>query len=76
MLGRVGEVAALLMKNPRKTGRVVECLWDEDAGVANRAADALERASSRRPEILASGRKRCWTGCSMLRRTSCAGIWR
>jgi hypothetical protein len=31
---------------------VVECLWDEEAGVANRAADALERASSRRPEIL------------------------
>jgi hypothetical protein len=46
------EVAALILKNPRKTGEVVECLWDEDAGVANRAADALERASGRRPEIL------------------------
>jgi hypothetical protein len=52
--GRVCEVAALLLKNPRKTGQVVECLWDEEPCLANRAADALERASSRRPEILAS----------------------
>ncbi len=48
------DVAVLLLKNPRKTGQVVECLWDEEPGVANRAADALERASSRRPEILAN----------------------
>ena len=51
--GRTCEVAALLLKDSRKTGQVVECLWDEEAGVANRAADALERASSRRPQILA-----------------------
>ena len=50
--GNACEVAALLLKNPRKTGQVVECLWDDEAGVANRAADALERASCRRPEIL------------------------
>ena len=52
-VGNVCEVAALLVTNPRKAWQVVECLWDENAGVANRAADALERASSRRPEILA-----------------------
>ena len=52
--GRACDVADLLLKNPRKTGQVVECLWDEEPGVANRAADALERASSRRPEILAN----------------------
>jgi hypothetical protein len=51
--GNACAVAASVLKNPRKTGQVVECLWDEDVGVANRAADALERASSRRPEILA-----------------------
>ncbi len=53
-VGRAAEVAASLLKNPRNTRQVVECLWDEDCGVANRAADALERASSRRPGILAS----------------------
>jgi hypothetical protein len=51
--GNACAVAALLIQNPRKAGQVVECLWDEDAGIANRAADALERASSRWPEILA-----------------------
>ncbi len=55
--GHACEVAALLVKNPKRAGQVVECLWDEEAGVANRAADALERASSRRPEIL-----RQWKG--------------
>jgi hypothetical protein len=52
--GSACEVAALLLKNPRKTGQVLECLWDEVPGVANRAADALERASSRQPGILTS----------------------
>ena len=42
----------MLVANPRKAGQVVECLWDQEAGVANRAADALERASSRRSQIL------------------------
>jgi hypothetical protein len=50
--GYTCEVAALMLENARKTGQVVVCLWDEDAGIANRAADALERASGRRPEIL------------------------
>ena len=53
-VGHAPEVAASLLQNPRKTRQVVECLWDEDCGVVNRAADALERASSRRPGILAS----------------------
>jgi hypothetical protein len=43
----------MLLRNPRDTGLVVECLWDDEAGAANRAADALERASGRQPQILA-----------------------
>ncbi len=50
--GRAPEVAALLLQHPRKTAQVIECLWDENAGVANRAADALERASCRNPLLL------------------------
>ena len=46
-------MAAILLDHPRKAGQVVECLWDEDAGVANRAADALERASYSNPNLLA-----------------------
>jgi hypothetical protein len=51
--GRAREVAELILTHPRKTGQVVECLWDDDPGVANRAADALERASHSRPSLLA-----------------------
>lgn len=50
--GRAREVAAAILAHPRKTAQVIECLWDDDAGVANRAADALERASYHRPSLL------------------------
>ena len=53
-VGRARQVAELVLAQPRKTGQLVECLWDEDPGVANRAADALERASAHRPSIAAA----------------------
>ena len=52
-VGRAKEVAAILLDHPKKAAQVVECLWDEDAGVANRAADALERASYSNSNLLA-----------------------
>jgi plasmid stabilization system protein ParE len=48
-LGRVWEVVELVDSEPRKLARLVECLWDEDPAVANRAADALERVTRERP---------------------------
>jgi hypothetical protein len=47
--GRVGEVVELVDGQPRKVARLVECLWDEDPAVANRAADALERVTREKP---------------------------
>jgi hypothetical protein len=52
-VGRVREVVELVLAQPRKTAQLVECLWDADPGVVSRAADALEKASHRRPELLA-----------------------
>jgi hypothetical protein len=49
--GRSCEVAELVLANPRKAGQLIECLWDEDVGTANRAADALERATYHRPKL-------------------------
>jgi hypothetical protein len=43
--GRVPEMAALVSVQPRRAARLIECLWDEDPGVASRAADVLERIS-------------------------------
>ena len=53
-VGRTKEVAALILAKPRRTGQLIECLWDEDPGVANRAADALERVSYERPLLAAA----------------------
>jgi hypothetical protein len=52
-VGRAKELAVLLLERPRLAAQVVECLWSSDMGVANRAADALERASYKNPELLA-----------------------
>ena len=43
--GRVCEVVVLVAERPRRLEELVECLWDDDAGIAGRAADALERAT-------------------------------
>lgn len=51
---RAKEVAALVLAEPRRAGELIECLWDDDPGVANRAADALERASYFRPSLAAA----------------------
>jgi hypothetical protein len=41
-VGRAKEVAALVQAQPKMFPRLMECLWDEDPGVINRAAHALE----------------------------------
>jgi hypothetical protein len=44
-LARTVAVAAWIRDHPRHAGRLIELLWDDDAGVASRAADVLERVS-------------------------------
>jgi hypothetical protein len=41
--GRTCEVVKLVQAHPKKAAQLIECLWDEDPGVAMRAADALEK---------------------------------
>jgi len=43
--GRVPEIAELICAQTRRAGRLIELLWDDDPGVASRAADVLERIS-------------------------------
>jgi hypothetical protein len=42
---RVVEIAALIRTRPRFAPRLIELMWDDDAGIASRAADVLERVS-------------------------------
>jgi hypothetical protein len=48
--GRAWEVVELIEGRPAKFAQLVECLWDDNAALANRAADVLERATRDRPE--------------------------
>ena len=49
--GRARQVAELILAKPRKVAQLIECLWDQDPGIACRAADALERATYHRPKL-------------------------
>jgi len=44
-VGRVLEVSDLVRSKPRLAARLIEYIWDHDPGVAQRAADVLERVS-------------------------------
>jgi len=59
-LGRVHEVVALVASQPRRLAALIECLWDDDAGIANRAADALERLTGGRAPLLHPRRLAPW----------------
>jgi len=43
--GRVVEIADLVEADPRRARRLIEFMFDDDPGVAQRAADVLERIS-------------------------------
>ena len=45
-MGRVLEIAGVVSAQPRRAERLIELLWDDDPGVASRAADVLERVSA------------------------------
>jgi len=42
---QVCAVTAIVLAEPRRARRLIELLWDENPGVANRAGDVLERIS-------------------------------
>ena len=49
-IGAVGQVVALVLTHSERNGELVELLWDSDAVVRMRAADALEKISRERAE--------------------------
>ncbi len=56
-IGRANEVVDLVRRRPKQVGVLSNCLWDPDACVRMRAADALEKLSRERPELLQPYRK-------------------
>ena len=51
-IGRSNDVVKLLLCAPRRFDELMECLWSEEPIVRMRAADAAEKVSAVRPELL------------------------
>jgi hypothetical protein len=65
--GAADAVARELVASPKRGDELVALLFDADRGVRMRAADALQKASARRPELLA-GRARELLSCAQTAR--------
>ena len=51
-LGRANQVAALVLRDPRHFPELIECMWSDDPVVRMRAADAAEKVTVTKPELL------------------------
>jgi HEAT repeat protein len=51
-IGKSNHVAKFVLSEPKRFAELVACLWDEDPLVRMRAADAAEKVSLKRPELL------------------------
>src|SRR5215467_7654119 len=51
-IGRSSEVVKLVLRAPRRFAEFIDCLWNEDPILRMRAADAAEKLSAVKPELL------------------------
>ena len=51
-IGKSNQVAELILADPKRFTELIQCLWDEDSLVRMRAADAAEKVTVTRPELL------------------------
>jgi HEAT repeat protein len=51
-IGNSNQVSAHVLRHPSQLPELIECLWSDDPIVRMRAADAAEKVSVRRPELL------------------------
>jgi hypothetical protein len=51
-IGKANQIAKLVSSDPQRFAELLECLWDEDPTVRMRAADAAEKVTVTRPELL------------------------
>jgi len=51
-IGEAGKVAAMVAQEPRRFSELIGGLWSEDELVRMRAADAVEKVTRDRPELL------------------------
>jgi hypothetical protein len=51
-LGKANQIAKLVLSEPHRFAELIQRLWDEDPIVRMRAADAAEKVTVTRPELL------------------------
>jgi hypothetical protein len=51
-IGRANEVAALVLREPQQFPELIGLLWSDDPVLRMRAADAAEKVTVKRPELL------------------------
>jgi hypothetical protein len=51
-LGRANSVVAQVLRKPQLFSELLQCLWNDDAVIRMRAADAAEKISLEKPELL------------------------
>jgi hypothetical protein len=51
-IGKSNQVVKLILADPKRFTELIQCLWDEDSLVRMRAADAAEKVTLTRPELL------------------------
>jgi hypothetical protein len=51
-IGKSNQIAKFVLSEPKRFSELVGCLWNEDPLVRVRAADAAEKVSLKRPELL------------------------
>jgi HEAT repeat protein len=51
-LGQANQLVALILSQPKRFPELLECLWSDDPVVRMRAADAAEKISAQRAELL------------------------
>jgi hypothetical protein len=51
-LGRSSEAEKIVLRQPRHFAELIQCMWSDNPVVRMRAADAAEKVTVRRPELL------------------------
>jgi hypothetical protein len=51
-IGKANQILNVVLSEPKRFAELLECLWDEDPIVRMRAADAVEKVTVTRPELL------------------------
>jgi hypothetical protein len=51
-LGRANSIVTAMLNNSRRFPELLQCMWSDDPVVRMRAADAVEKVSAAKPELL------------------------